>query len=112
MLTFAEQLNAVQKKRRFTQEQLTKAVNVSRQTSSRWANGRAVPDIDSIRQLSQARGYIFFMAEDAQATPAAGDAAPQPGERPIVWRLPEGAGGRCLPHWGRSCWARLRKVAC
>ena len=39
MPTFAEKLHEVRKARDFTQEQLAKEMNVSRQTISHWENG-------------------------------------------------------------------------
>ena len=39
MPTFAEKLHEVRKARDFTQDQLAKEMNVSRQTISHWENG-------------------------------------------------------------------------
>lgn len=60
MPTFAEELIAVRKKSHLTQEQLANEMNVSRQTISHWENGRAVPDIDTIKRLSQALAHNFL----------------------------------------------------
>ena len=53
MSIFSEQLKAIRKERSITQEWLSKAMNVSRQTVSHWENSRAIPDIDTIKHLSQ-----------------------------------------------------------
>lgn len=63
MQTFAEQLNAVRKERNLTQEQLAQELNVSRTTISRWEKGVMMPNLDTIRQLSQVLKYDFFAAE-------------------------------------------------
>ena len=75
MRTFAEQLKAIRKERNITQEWLAKEMNVSRPTISHWENGRIVPDIDTIKHLSQVMNYNFFVVEgveeEAQTTPEA-----------------------------------------
>jgi len=75
MPTFAEDLNRVRRERHITQEQLAHEVNVSRQTISHWENGRAVPDIDTIKHLSRVLEHNF-LAEDEPSP------APQPEEAP------------------------------
>lgn len=60
MQSFAEQLNAVRKQRNITQEQLAERMNVSRTTISRWESGKIMPDLDTIRLLSQLLDYNFF----------------------------------------------------
>lgn len=74
MPTFAEKLHEVRKERDFTQDRLSKEMNVSRQTISHWENGRAVPDIDTIKRLSQVLDYNFLtiegMTDKTQSTPA------------------------------------------
>ena len=70
MQNFAEQLGAVRKERHITQEQLAQEMNVSRTTISRWEKGIMMPDIDTIKHLSQVLNYNFFtvegLAEEAQ----------------------------------------------
>lgn len=44
-------------------------MNVSRQTISHWENGRAVPDIDTIRHLSQVLDYNFLAVESVTEEP-------------------------------------------
>ena len=63
MPTFAEKLQEVRKARDFTQDRLSKEMNVSRQTISHWENGRAIPDIDTIKHLSQVLDYNFLAVE-------------------------------------------------
>lgn len=73
MPTFAENLHKIRRERGVTQEQLSQEMNVSRQTISHWENGRAVPDVDTIRQLSQILNYDFLavegVTEELQAAP-------------------------------------------
>ena len=84
MPTFAEKLHEVRKARDFTQDQLAKEMNVSRQTISHWENGRAVPDIDTVKHLSQVLDYNFLavegMTEEAQPAPEAEEIPAQPEE--------------------------------
>ena len=60
MQTFAQQLNELRKERHITQEQLAQEMNVSRTTISRWEKGIMIPDIDTIKRLSQVLNYNFF----------------------------------------------------
>ena len=69
MPTFAEKLHEVRKACDFTQDQLAKEMNVSRQTISHWENGRAVPDLDTIKHLSQVLDYNFLAVEETQPAP-------------------------------------------
>ena len=84
MPTFAEKLQEVRKARDFTQDRLSKEMNVSRQTISHWENGRAVPDIDTIKHLSQVLDYNFLavegMAEETQTAPEAEEIPARPEE--------------------------------
>lgn len=64
MQTFGEQLNVVRKEHRMTQDQLAQAMNISRTTVSRWETGRALPDIETIKQLSHLLDYNFFMVQE------------------------------------------------
>ena len=63
MQTFAQQLSALRKERGVTQEQLAQELNVSRTTISRWESGKVLPDIESIKRLSQVLNYNFFTVE-------------------------------------------------
>ena len=84
MQRFAEQLGAVRKERHITQEQLAQEMNVSRTTISRWEKGIMMPDIDTIKHLSQVLNYNFFtvegLAEEAQTAPEAEEIPAQPEE--------------------------------
>lgn len=71
MKTFSEQLLAARKARHMTQEQLAEQMNVSRPMISHWETGRSLPDIDTVKRLSQVLNYNFM--QDAIA-----DGAEQP----------------------------------
>lgn len=71
MQTFAEELNRVRKERKITQAQLSDELNVARQTVSHWENGRSVPDIDTIRRLSEVLDHNFLTGEENEGNPAA-----------------------------------------
>lgn len=77
MQSFAEQLNAVRKQRNITQEQLAERMNVSRTTISRWESGKIMPDLDTIRLLSQLLDYNFFSYENTPAEEPAEAPAPE-----------------------------------
>ena len=106
MQTFAEQLNAMRKERRLTQEQLAQELNVSRTTISRWESGKVLPDVETIKHLSQVLNYNFFAVDGlAEDSPAASEVAPVPEEAasqpipPVRKRSRIGwfaAGGLCL----------------
>ena len=87
MPTFAEKLQEVRKARDFTQDRLSKEMNVSRQTISHWENGRAIPDIDTIKHLSQVLDYNFLAVEgtieETQTAPEAGEIPAQPEENTV-----------------------------
>lgn len=82
---FAEQLTAARKACGMTQEQLGALVHMSRQGISHWEHGRALPDAETLKALSQALNYDFSNAhplaeggenqtasqEEAQGVPAA-----------------------------------------
>ncbi len=87
MPTFAEKLQEVRKARDFTQDRLSKEMNVSRQTISHWENGRAIPDIDTIKHLSQVLDYNFLAVEgtteETQIAPEAEEIPAQPEENTV-----------------------------
>lgn len=98
MSTFAEQLSAFRKEKGLTQEQLAQQANVSRTTISRWESGKGLPDIETVKQLSQVLNCNFFAqdepAKEEPATeeePAAEETEeqqPPQGRRPgKVWLL-------------------------
>ena len=81
MQTFAEQLNAMRKERHITQEQLAQELNVSRTTISRWESGKVLPDVETIKHLSQVLNYNFFAVEGlAEDSPTVSEVAPVPEE--------------------------------
>lgn len=104
MPTFAEQLSAVRKERCITQDQLAQEMNVSRTTISRWENGKVMPDIETIKQLSRVLNFNFFTvmgleeADSAEKAPAVEEnAAPETSpvrNRSRLWLY--AAGGLCL----------------
>ena len=69
MSTFRAQLIAARKAKGYTQEKLAELMNVSRPTISHWENGRALPDLELLGQLSQVLEYDF------QLTPGTKEAA-------------------------------------
>lgn len=84
MQTFAEQLNAMRKERHITQEQLAQELNVSRTTISRWESGKVLPDIETIKRLSQVLNYNFFAVEgqvQVQSVPTMAPPVPEEIER-------------------------------
>ena len=63
MKSFPEQLIVARKIKGMTQEQLAEKMNVSRSMISHWERGRALPDVESLRRLSQILGYNFLQEE-------------------------------------------------
>lgn len=109
MQTFAEQLNAARKERHITQEQLAQELNVSRTTISRWESGKVLPDIETIKRLSQVLNCNFFTvagladtapAEKVAAKETPADETPVKPEMSPVRKRSKGwmyaAGGLCL----------------
>lgn len=70
MQNFSEQLIAARKAQGMTQEKLAEVMEVSRPMISHWENGRAQPDVESLRRLSQLLHYDFLqgqaLSENAQ----------------------------------------------
>lgn len=100
MQTFGEQLTAARKAKGMTQEALSQAAAVTRQTVSSWERGRTIPDIDTVRHLSGILGVDLLQADSGQdATPAMELAA---GEQPAPLEereMPVAAGGRRIKKW-------------
>lgn len=89
MSTFRAQLIAARKAKGYTQEKLAELMNVSRPTISHWENGRALPDLELLGQLSQVLEYDFQLtpgtkeaAETAAVPEAAAPEAPAPASTP------------------------------
>lgn len=78
MATFAEQLSAARKAANMTQEELSAAVHVARNTISNWEHGRTEPDLDTMRLLGQVLHVDFLIGKaDPQETPADPDPSTQ-----------------------------------
>ena len=60
MANFAEQLAAARKAAGMTQEELSEAVHVARNTISNWEHGRTEPDLDTMRLLGQVLHVDFL----------------------------------------------------
>ena len=109
MQTFGEQLTAARKARGMTQDALAKAAAVTRQTISSWERGRTVPDIDTVRRLSDILGVDLIQASEGQsAAPAVETALEVEGQTaPVVetasevegQTAPAAAGKRQFKKW-------------
>lgn len=93
MQSFAEQLSAMRKEHHITQEQLAQELNISRTTISRWESGKALPDIEIIKRLSQILNYNFFSVEDVSEEQSAAEPETPVPETPV----PEGTGSDAQP---------------
>lgn len=71
--SFAEQLVAARTAAGLTQAQLAEALHMSRQGISHWETGRALPDAETLRQLSQVLQFDFITGQPM----AAEDDAPE-----------------------------------
>lgn len=60
MKSFPEQLLAARKASGLTQEQLAEQMNVSRPMISHWETGRSLPDLETVKRLSQLLEYNFL----------------------------------------------------
>lgn len=63
---FAQQLITARKAAGLTQEQLGERMHMSRQGISHWETGRALPDAETLKQLSQVLNYNFVTSEALQ----------------------------------------------
>ncbi len=63
MKPFCEQLAEARKIKGITQEELATEMNITRQGVIRWENGRTLPDIETIKRLSQLLSYDFIAIE-------------------------------------------------
>ena len=59
MQEFGKKLIAARKLRHMTQDQLGRALNVSRQSVSHWETGRSLPDAEMVMRLSKLLEYNF-----------------------------------------------------
>lgn len=53
-------LRELRKKNKYTQEDIAEKIHVSRQTISNWETGKSVPDIQSVKRLSNFYGTDIF----------------------------------------------------
>lgn len=74
--TIAEQLTAARKARGMTQEQLSEALNMSRQAISHWETGRSLPDAEMLKKLSVLLSCNLISFEPAEPTKPAEAAEP------------------------------------
>lgn len=67
-MNLQEKLIISRKHKGFTQEQLSKELQVTRQTVSRWEHGTALPSMDSLRRLSPLYGVSldYFIDEKTE----------------------------------------------
>ena len=79
MANLAEQLTAARKAAGMTQEELSAAVHVARNTISNWEHGRTEPDLDTLRLLGQVL-HVDFM--NGETTLLKNDVSPLPAETP------------------------------
>lgn len=92
MQTFGEQLIAARKAKGMTQDALANAAAVTRQTISSWERGRTVPDIDTIRRLSDILGTDLVRAAEGPG--------PAPAMEPLAeGRTPPMANDRRIKRW-------------
>ena len=78
-----ENIRHFRKAKGLRQEELAERVHVVRQTVSKWENGQAVPDLDTVAKLCLALGfsadYLLFGREDAPAPAESAPAESAPG---------------------------------
>lgn len=122
MSSIGERISDVRKARGYTQDQLAERIHVSRQTISHWENERALPDFESIKQLSQVLGYDFSSENEGIASrfesnvsgadnPLSGDFSSENGETTGKRFEPKTAGTGGLPAGGWvSAWAARKMV--
>ena len=64
---FGAQLSTARKAKGYTQEQLAEKLTVSRTNISRWESGKMMPDLDTVKRLSQILDYNFFAEQENSA---------------------------------------------
>ncbi len=64
MYSIAKNIKMIRKKKGWTQQQMADFLFVTRQTVSNWENGRALPDLETIEQISEKLGvdsrYLLY----------------------------------------------------
>ena len=63
MEEFGTRLSAARKMKGYTQEQLAEKLSVSRTGISRWESGRMLPDLATLKRISQVLDVDFFAAD-------------------------------------------------
>lgn len=76
---FARQLTEARRAAGMTQAQLAEAMHMSRQGISHWENGRALPDAETLKQLSQVLNYDFITSGALTAEAPSGESAQSEG---------------------------------
>ena len=59
-MNFSEMLRDLRKEKNLTQEELAERLNVSRQSVTKWENGKSLPDLVNIKKIS----HIFSVSID------------------------------------------------
>ena len=64
MHSIAKNIKMIRKQKGWTQQQMADFLFVTRQTVSNWENGRALPDLETIEQISEKLGvdsrYLLY----------------------------------------------------
>ena len=94
------QLAAVHKQKGYTQEQLAQKLNVSRTNIYRWESGKIIPDLETVRLLSQILEYDFFTAKE----PTSDSIFPLPIPRLSRTHPGPGSANGFSPELERFCW--------
>ena len=99
-MTLGENLRELRISRGLSQEEVARALFVSRQSVSKWENGAAEPGVDHLKALARLYGVSLdrlLLAEDPESPPEGSGPADGPEERPpdgrrtdrayLVWTL-------------------------
>ncbi|MGM9545704.1 MAG: helix-turn-helix domain-containing protein [Vescimonas sp.] len=72
-MQFGEKLQALRKARGWSQEELARQINVSRQALSKWESGAAVPDTENVVALSRLFGVTtdYLLLEEGTSVQSA-----------------------------------------
>ena len=99
MQTFGEQLVSARKAKGMTQEALAQAAAITRQTISSWERGRTIPDIESVRRLSDILDVDFLQAAEAQGAAPDFEPSAEVKSAPVEERAASAAGRRPIRKW-------------
>lgn len=75
-MKLSEHIYELRKQRSLSQEQLAEALNVSRQTVSKWERGAAAPELEKLRALAD---YFGVTLDELTGTSPAGKELPRAG---------------------------------